>query len=68
VTLLDVVERPIKRLSELNTETVEYEAVLADDSGRIVLRRPHLEVADPSLGWLDRMVSQGEAFLEGLEG
>ncbi len=64
VTLLDVVERPIKRESELGTPIVDYEAVLAEGTGRITLRTPHLDALNPALGWLDQMVEQGRQLLE----
>jgi hypothetical protein len=68
ITLLDVVERPIKRQSDLGVQIAEFEAVLAGIDGRIMLRSPHLESADPRINWLEQMVRRGSERLESWEG
>ncbi len=68
ITLLDVVERPIKRRSDLGVQIPEFEAVLAGLDGRIMLRSPHLESTDPTINWLEQMVRRGDEYLESWEG
>jgi len=68
VTLLDVLERPVKRVSELGTPIRDYEAILTNETGQIVVRIPYKEVDNSDRSWLTRAVDKADKELKALEG
>ncbi|MCK4873789.1 MAG: hypothetical protein KAS72_13795 [Phycisphaerales bacterium] len=67
ITLLDVVERPIKERTVLGGSGIEqrvFQAVLCDAAGQIILRAPSLEAASEDRAWLIEAVKQADASLQ----
>jgi hypothetical protein len=65
-TFLDVVERPTRATTTISAAAIEeriYQAVMSDEEGRIVVRQPSQDSANPLRARLERLVEQAERLL-----
>lgn len=65
-TFLDVVERPTRATTTISAAAIEeriYQAVMSDESGRIVVRQPSQDSASPLRARLELLVEQAERLL-----